>query len=90
MPCARWFPTALILAILFHLVGVVEAKVGTRELGRAQWSDEPDSGVAPDQCNAGVGGHGQRWYPWAGGFCHGVSGVSGQLCQLSHPDSAVA
>jgi NAD(P)H-quinone oxidoreductase subunit 4 len=42
---AQMFSHGLILAILFHLVGIIEAKVGTRELGKLNGLMSPIRGL---------------------------------------------
>jgi NAD(P)H-quinone oxidoreductase subunit 4 len=58
----------IILAILFHLVGVIEAKVGTRELDVLNGSDEPDPGLPLTSALLVLGGMASAGIPGLVGF----------------------
>jgi len=59
----------LILAILFHLVGV-KPKLVPR-LGCPQWFDESRARFAADQCSPGFGGMASAGIPGMAGFVAG-------------------
>jgi NAD(P)H-quinone oxidoreductase subunit 4 len=73
----------LILALLFDLVGLVERKVGTRDLNVLNGLLNPLRGLPTVSALLILGGDGQRRDPWPGGLCGGVLDLPGQLSGFS-------
>ena len=84
---AQMVAHGLILAILFHLVGVVEAKVGTRELDVLNGAHESRSRFAISKCPFGPEWDGECWYPRPSRICGGIPCLSRQLPSLPDPDA---
>jgi len=86
---AQMVSHGLILAILFHLVGVIEAKVGTRELDVLNGLMNPLRGLPTVSSLLVLGGDGQCGDSGDDGFRGGVSRLSGQLPGVSPTDVVV-
>ena len=70
---AQMFSHGLILAILFHLVGIIEGKVGTRELDKLNGLMSPIRGLPIVSALLVLGGMASAGIPGLTGFIAGLS-----------------